>query len=349
MSEPAEQDAKDDKPLQWCRATLVGDYYGVVNAKAPKATGRRYQLEIYRAQLDALTLLDAAPADAPNDVELWQAQIAEARIAHLLGPGTLYEGPVFEVQLRQVRLACPIEHRGRAYGKIEAQATFALVMPDKPPIPKVKVQLRGVQPSRATESAPRASSELPRLARASDFMQSTSIASKPLAATVSLGGPQDEARPGAVMGGELRQERSLSLGWLALGIAAIGIGLFVQSGWIYAFFWGLFALPSLLFRWMFGELLRPSRFTRVSTALACLIPIACAALSVHAFRQCAPFSYWPGIVALWLLFPACLLPSALPPFSCMASLALIVGLFSRYPQHCPQPESEPVRQEHTDI
>lgn len=307
--QPAEPDVRADEqaeapPLRWFHATLHGDYVGEPANRA-KAAGRRHRPRIYRARVEDLTWLPEPPA--PNaEADLWQAQIDEARVAHVLGPGTMYEGPIFEVQLREVQLSAATTHRGRAYGRIRAQVTCALVMPEKPAIPAVKVTLPGA-PVRAPKQAP-------------------------LAAKISQSGAA-EPPPGAVMAHD-SQRRAVGMRGLLLLVASIVLGLCLHGGWLHGVFFALFALPTLLLRWMFGELLQPSRFTRVATALCSLASLAFVLFAVHLVRTCAPHWWWPALAILALLWPACLLPSALPTAVSLGSWGLMVALLSSHAHHC---------------
>lgn len=318
MSEPSEPTkASKEPPLQWFRAEFAGEYFGKPNPDAPKAAGRRLALNVYRLQARAVVLVDAPAADAaPEDVECWQPRIDEALLPHVLGPGTAYRGPVFEARLRQIRLSCPIEHGGRAYGRIEGSLTGAFVMPDKPPVPAVKVVTRKAPSPKATPE-------------------------KPLEATLSLGqAPLPGARPAALTE-QPAAAPSATLRGLAALLVLVGVALAVQSGAGYAAFWALCALPILPLRWMFHEMVRPSTLVRATALAACVASIACGMLVVHAFRACAPLPWWPGLVALLLLVPLAPMPSPLPTVVGLLSLALIVGLFSARSHHGPCTTSHP--------
>ncbi|RYZ64487.1 MAG: hypothetical protein EOP08_08895, partial [Proteobacteria bacterium] len=129
--EPGKTSDEKAPPLQRFRARFVGEYFGSPNPNAPKAPGRRLVPTVYRIEARDVVLLEAAPdapgttagpagaEAAPEIADRWQTQIDEAHLPHVLGPGTAYRGPVFDVQLQQIRLSFPIEHGGRAYGRIE--------------------------------------------------------------------------------------------------------------------------------------------------------------------------------------------------------------------------------------
>ena len=326
--EPGKTSDEKAPPLQRFRARFVGEYFGSPNPNAPKAPGRRLVPTVYRIEARDVVLLEAAPdapgttADpagpagaeaAPEIADRWQAQIDEAHLPHVLGPGTAYRGPVFDVQLQQIRLSFPIEHGGRAYGRIEGSLQGAFPMPDKPVIPVVKVTQRRVHAPRAAPTT------------------------KPLEATLSVGEPAPTRSPRAPhaplaappsMAEEGVRAPSAGLRGLAAFIVLVGAAIAVQSGMGYAAFWALCALPMLPLRWMFHEMVRPSAFVHTTAFVACLGSIACALLVVHAFRECAPLPWWPGLLTLLLLVPLAPMPSPLPAVAALLSLALIVGLFS---------------------
>lgn len=321
---------KAPPPLQWFRAKFVGEYFGSPNPDAPKAPGRRLVPTVYRVEAREVVLLEAAPdasvAEASSETaDRWQARIDEAHLPNVLGPGTAYRGPLFDVQLRQIRLSCPIEHGGRAYGRIEGSLRGAFVMPDKPVIPMVKVTQKRVH---APKPAP---------------------TTKPLEATLSVGEPAPTRSPRAPhalpapMAEEAPPVPSSGLRGLAAFILVVGVALAVQSGLGYAAFWALCALPILPLRWMFHEMVRPSTFVHATAFVACLGSIACALLVVHAFRECAPLPWWPGLLTLLFLVPLAPMPSSLPTVAGLLSLALIVGLFSARNHHapCAAPSSKP--------
>lgn len=295
-------------PLQWFRARFVGEYFGSPNPTAPKAQGRRLVPTVYRVEAREVVLLEAAPDLAASDDEngseadRWQPQIDEAHLPHVLGPGTAYRGPVFDVQLRQIRLSCPIEHGGRAYGRIEGSLRGAFPMPEKPPIPAVTVR---------HERAP-----------------AKPLTRAPLTATLSVGQPGQPSAPKAPLQHEPGPAASSGLRGLAALLVVIGAALAVQSGAGYAAFFVLCALPVLALRWMFHEMVRPSVLVHATAFCACVGSVACALLLVHAFRACAPLPWWPGLLVLLALVPLAPMPSPLPAVAGLLSLALVVGLFS---------------------
>lgn len=293
------------QPLQWFRAKFVGDYFGSPNPNAPKAPGRRLSPHVYRIEAREVVLLSDVPAaeaaDDEADADCWQARIDEAHLPHVLGPGTAYRGPVFDVQLRQIRLSCPIQHGGRAYGRIEGSLRGAFVMPEKPAIPAVKVRQK-----RASEPA----------------------LAKPLEATLSLGEASLPRVQPSTTGDETLHVPSSGLRGLAAFMMLVCVALAVQSGPAHAAFWALCAAPILPLRWMFHELVRSSTLVRATALIACLGSLACAVLVVHAFRSCAPLPWWPALVTLLLLVPLAPMPSSLPAVTGLLCLALIVGLFS---------------------
>jgi len=323
------------RPLQRFRARFVGEYFGSPNPNAPKAPGRRLVPTVYRIEARDVVLLEGAPdapsttsdpagsagaEAAPEIADRWQAQIDEAHLPHVLGPGTAYRGPVFDVQLQQIRLSFPIEHGGRAYGRIEGSLQGAFPMPDKPAIPVVKVTEKRVHTPKAAPTM------------------------KPLEATLSVGEPAPTRSPRAPLASHAspapRAEEgvrapSAGLRGLAAFIVLVGAALAVQSGAGYAAFWALCALPMLPLRWMFHEMVRPSAFVHATAFVACLGSIACALLVVHAFRECAPLPWWPGLLTLLLLVPLAPMPSPLPAVAALLSLALIVGLFSARTHRAP--------------
>lgn len=296
-------------PLQWFRARFVGEYFGSPNPTAPKAQGRRLVPTVYRVEAREVVLLDAAPDPAApidedgSDADRWQPQIDEAHLPHVLGPGTAYRGPVFDVQLRQIRLSCPIEHGGRAYGRIEGSLQGAFPMPEKPPIPAVTVRHERAPAKPPTRT--------------------------PLTATLSVGQPAQPLAPkGAPAPHEAAPAASSGLRGHAALVVLVATALAVQAGAGYAAFFALCALPVLALRWMFHEMVRPSAFVHVTALVACLGSIACALLVVHAFRACAPLPWWPGLLVLLALVPLAPMPSPLPAVAGLLSLALIIGLFS---------------------
>lgn len=325
--------------IRWFRASLEGSYSGVLNPSVPATLGRRYRLQVYRAALRDLRWTDAPPEPSAPSADanaLWQARIDHAHLAGVRGPGTWYEGPIFDVSIRSVQLTHPVERSGRSFGRIVGEAIGWLELPPPPAAPEVVVSEASVAMAVAGEST----TDKPAL-QGTVFTQEkpteAADAPAPEASDVlrALDTVSDPEAPAAVSGdGTTKAVRRIpALLPVVAFVALVGIALGVGSGALACGLWALFMLPTLLARRLFSGVVRDSGFIRGFGFVLMALQLMCVSALVSQAWQtgCPVFSLWPALGVVLVLFPAGLLPSAWP-FTCSAlGLALVLATLGRPP------------------
>ncbi|MET0387300.1 MAG: hypothetical protein ABW321_15130 [Polyangiales bacterium] len=322
--------------MRWFRGQLEGSYVGLPQVAAA-GPARRFRLQVYRAALRELQWIEPVPEVQAPGVEpgtLWQAQIDHAHLAGVRGPGTFYEGPVFDVRIRSLVLTHPTEHGGRSYGRIVGEAVGWLELPPPPAAAPVQVV------ERSLAEAPRA-----------EPLEGSVYTD--VAATLSgAAGPGDDA--GRVAGGSVavdgdaeaaaeggkgtRPTRRAPFANYALGVLLplIALVLALASGALPAGLWVVLMLITLGARKLFGGVLRDSGFIRGCGYAAVVVQWLCSASLLPLLAgHCAQPTWWRALICVLLLFPSGLLPATAPLATSAVALALVLaGLTQRADPRC---------------
>ena len=342
--------------IRWFRAQLEGSYVGKPGATKGPAGSRRYRLQVYRAALRDLTWLDppSTNADASEPVPgvepgtLWQSQIDHAHLAGVRGPGTWYEGPIFDVRIREVCLAHPTDSRGRAYGRISGSAVgwfelppsaaHVLVPVEAPAAPELATPQGAVYVASGA-AAEAQSGEGAQTARAStDGVSSDGAVQEATPDVGSTAAPSSAS--GALDGGmslpsTVAPTRASSRRFpahlpLSALVVALGLGLAITSGGVAVGLWTLFLVPTLVARRLFGEVLRESGALRGVGFGLIVLQIWCASSVVSQLLAsgCATTAFLPALAVVLVLFPTGLLPTAWPLAFSVTSLAVVLAAFA---------------------
>ncbi|HKP64253.1 MAG TPA: hypothetical protein VJV78_46270 [Polyangiales bacterium] len=317
---------------RWFTAQLEGSYVGESHEKAPPHGERRHQLRVYRAALRDLRWVDppAAPEERSKETVLRQSRVDHAHVAGVRGPGTWYEGPVFDLLIRGVELTHRTEHEGRPYGRIVGAAVGWLELPPEPVQPEVIVSEQTAPAAPAPPPEPLAATVYRRAPAASAV--SGEPASPP--ETTAAPEPEEEAElpevPEPVTPPTAKQTMLLPL---TAAVVVVGLGLIIGCGPAAAGLWALFMLPTLVARRLFLGVLRDGGFIRgfgyacIALQLFCVSQLVSSAWAT----DCPKLALWPMLGVIAVLFPAGLLPSIIP-LSCNAiGLALVLAAFGQSP------------------
>ena len=348
--------------MRWFRASFEGSYVGT-DARVAPSGGRRHKLQVYRAALRDLVWADPPDTEPPWPIEaeatasraFYQAQVDQAHVTGVRGPGTYYEGPVFNLRVWDVQLSHPTQNKGRAYGHMRGQAVGRLELPKEPEPPEVIVHEvtapaapldaalfkphtdSGVHATRASaagdhetdtaqdHNAARADGE--HATRALTDARNTRELDTSSAADAerdALSDAEQTAAPDAQSG---------SLLPLTALVVVIGLGLFVACGVFPLGLWALFMLPTLAARKLFRGLLGDSAYVRgfgyalIVVQVLCISPLLSRAWS----GGCPSFSLLPMLGAIAVLFPAGIMASSAPITCTSVGLALVLSTWCRGP------------------
>jgi hypothetical protein len=311
---------------RWFCANLEGSYVGT-GPRAAAGPARRYRLQVYRAVLRDLAWIDApneqaaAPiAQSEASPTLSQAQVDQAHVAGVRGPGTWYEGPIFDVRVSSVQLTHPTENKGRAYGRILGSAIGWLELPPPPEPPPVVV----------SEVDAEAKADPP------PVLHGVVYSASPLELASAVDEPATDASgPARVPASSQTTGSAHGVGLLPLVALTtlVGLGLFVACGALSLGLWALFMLPTLVARKLFVGVLGDSVFVRgvgyglIAVQWSCVSP-----LLSHAWQSgCPELQLLPLLGAVAVLFPAGLLSSATPITCTAVGLALVLATLCRGP------------------
>lgn len=351
--------------IRWFCAHLEGSYVGQPGATLGPVGSRRYRLQVYRAALRDLAWLEtpsndgdggrpAEPVVAPELGTLWQAQVEHAHVAGVRGPGTWYEGPIFDVRICEVQLSHPTESRGRAYGRIVGSAVGWLDLP--PPAAHVLAPVEAVAAVQPVASgvvyvAPAASADArSTIDSAGDDVPASDEAAVPsgasdeasqgadVAGPLAVGGeaaaaaetPSAEASTALPSAAEARVPRYPAHLPLVAWVIALALGLALTSGGFAVSMWLLFMVPTLFARRLFGGVLRDSGAMRGVGFGLIALQILCASSVVSSLTEsgCATTAFWPALAVVLVLFPTGLLPSAWPLAFSALGLTVVLAAFA---------------------
>jgi len=302
------------------RAHLEGTYVGEPNKASSPSFGRRYRLRVYRAvlrdvcfieppsqkdpleftefgsvpEIEAVAALDAETTAVEDTGDGFrQDEIEHAELTNVYVHGMPYMGPIFDVHIQAPTFTHATEHRGRSYGRVLGEASAWADLP----LPAAELAASGLSANDGELSED-----------AADFMLSDSAADVAQAEV-----------PGW-----------LSRLTVSVWILAVIVFAAVVGG-TYFSLWALFIGPTLLSRRLFRGVLPPSGFLHLFGAVLCVAQGLClvrlASLASH--NPCAGLPVWPVVCMAMALFPASMLPSALPLSASAVALALAFLGFSQ--------------------
>jgi hypothetical protein len=269
------------------------------------------------------------------------ARIDSSVVAGVRGPGSSYEGPVFDVHITDSAWSRGVRKDGKSYGIVTGQVIAYCELPPPPPPPEVALKVSEPAP------AERLSAELqqPSAARAAPntkdgAARATEAATPANGASTALADEDDAdaelAPEPAPARAKPEREDSAALPLFSVA-AAIAIALWVSCGGAPALLWSVFLLPTLIARKLFHGVLRDSDGIRGFGIALILIQLFCTSTLVSGWwgEACRPLSLLPLIGIVAVIFPSGLLPSALALCLNAAGLALVLGLWCGGGEHCP--------------
>jgi hypothetical protein len=319
--------------IQWFRGELEASYVGTPNAQpyfGARGTTRHFKLHVYRAALRNLERIDAPTAEGPAALEpapsFCQARVDDALLAGVRGPGTQYQGPVFDLQVSAPRFDQATEKDGRAYGRITGRALLSCELPPEPERPKVETALTAAEiPTEALRAELRVASEAPDASPPRSELQSTAA----LPAAPGSAQPEKAAPPTAAAPARTLSRRDDSAAPLFALAAAVALGLWASCGAQPALLWCLFLTPTLVARKLFHGVLNDSPYIRGFGALLAIGQLLCVSSLISEWWSlpCKELHVLPLIGIVVVIFPAGLLPSVAPLLFNAAGLGLVLAVW----------------------
>jgi len=318
--------------IQWFRGELEASYVGTPNAQpyfGARGSTRHFKLHVYRAALRNLERIDPPAPEGPAPLEpapsFCQARVDDALLAGVRGPGTSYQGPVFDLQVSAPRFDQATEKDGRAYGRLTGRALLSCELPPEPERPKVETALSATEPADPLRAELRVPNEASGASAEESAPKNTSSAlpASTGAALDPTTSPTPAAPPRAL------PRRSDSAAPLFALAAAIALGLWASCGAAPALLWCLFVTPTLIARKLFHDVLNDSPYIRGFGALLAIGQLLCVSslLSEWWSVPCKELHVLPLIGIVVVIFPAGLLPSVAPLLFNAAGLALVLGVW----------------------
>jgi hypothetical protein len=360
--------------IQWFRGRIEACYVGtpISAATLQRPGAEHFKPHLYRALVrDVVPIAapgpgapetDAAPP-APSELASGASAFRAARIdssvvAGVRGPGSSYEGPMFDVHITDSAWSRGARKDGKSYGIVRGQVIAYCVLPPPPPPPEVSLKLTEPEPAQhlsaelrqaSAESAPSTPNTNDRAARATEAAAPVDTTKAPLADEAAEDDADAELAPEpAAPRAKPEREDSAALPLFSVA-AAIAVALWVSCGGAPALLWSVFLLPTLIARKLFHGVLRDSDGIRGFGIALILIQLFCTSTLVSGWwgEACRPLSLFPLIGIVAVIFPSGLLPSALALCLNAAGLALVLGIWGGGGEHCagtpPAPPAAPTR------
>jgi hypothetical protein len=332
--------------IQWFRGELEASYVGSPNAQpyfGTRSSATHYKLTVYRAALKNLAQIEPPTPEARAALganAFHQARVDDALIAGVRGPGSRYQGPVFELQVSEPVFSHAVQKDGRAYGRLTGHAILYCDLPPEPEQPVVETSLvtadRGEaagrpEPLRAelrteTNSTSASTVTAPSQPAQTSMKQTASeratADAEPTRAAPSTAA--DEKAPTRAV--SPRTDSAAPLFALA---AAVALGLWASCGALPALLWCLFLAPTLIARKLFHGVLNDSPYIRGFGALLAIGQLLCVSTLVSEWWSvpCKELHVLPLIGIVAVIFPAGVLPSVLPLVFNAAGLALVLSVW----------------------
>lgn len=337
--------------MQWFRGSFEATYVGTPMTQpflSRHGAGEHFQLRVYRAAVHRVALVAPPEAEHLSGAALesesspntfFQARIDDARVSGVRGRGGVLYGPIFDVRVSDAKFSHLTYQNGRAYGKLVGTAVGWVELPEEPLV-ELDIET-GPEPH---EGRP------PALAARGARKEPAQVAAG-TAATADLAGsfdPELDVPDGLTMPardvGSQAHTRKSTLPLFPLSIV-VAIALAIGCGAQPALLWGLFMLPTLLCRKLFHDVLDDSPALRAFGGLLVLVQLCAIAVLLRSWwtSDCKELEVLPMIGLVAVIFPAGLLPSALPLVCNAAGLTLVLGMWCSGPSGACREESKAQR------
>lgn len=319
--------------IQWFRGELEASYVGTPNAQPyfrARGTARHFKLHVYRAALKDLERIDAPTPDGPAALDpapsFHQARVDDALLAGVRGPGTTYQGPVFDLQVSAARFDHATEKDGRTYGRLTGRALLSCDLPAEPERPRVEIALTAAGTS---AEALRGELRIPDQAVSAPLRGDDAESATTTHAAVSSAQSESPLAPLPVAPARALRPRSDSAAPLFALTAIVALGLWAGCGAQPALLWCLFLTPTLIARKLFHGVLNDSPYIRGFGALLVIGQLLCVSSLISEWWSlpCKQLHVLPLIGIVAVIFPAGLLPSVAPLLFNAAGLALVLSVW----------------------